>query len=174
MSKYLFQSFSQPTLYYALHCRLRINRGNSFYLFFLFWARAKCALRYWLVWSSFQKGEVTNGTFPWPQTILKQLKEWHVIVSCDQLGETLQAALHYSLFKNPRSCQTKIQFKIKTLNCENDSFSLEEIITSYFFLAWSLPEQNFRKRLGRVFNLCSIFIYFFHTIKGIHKNKRKK
>ena len=25
-------------------------------------------------------------------TILKQLKEWHVIVSCNQLGETLQAA----------------------------------------------------------------------------------
>ena len=36
--------------------------------------------------------EVTNGVFPWPQTILKQLEEWHVIVSCDQLGETLQAA----------------------------------------------------------------------------------
>ena len=68
-----------------------------------------------------------------PQTILKKLEEWHVIVSCDQLGETLRAAIHYSLFKNPRSCQTKILFKIKTLNCENDSFSLEEIITSDFF-----------------------------------------
>ena len=31
--------------------------------------------------------------FPDPKTIfLKQLEEWHVIVSCDQLGETLQAA----------------------------------------------------------------------------------
>ena len=37
--------------------------------------------------------EVTNGAFPWPQTILlKQLEEWHVIASCDQLGETLRAA----------------------------------------------------------------------------------
>ena len=36
--------------------------------------------------------EVTNGAFPWPQTILKQLKEWNVIVSCDQLGGTLRAA----------------------------------------------------------------------------------
>ena len=36
--------------------------------------------------------EVTNGAFPWPQTALKQLEEWHVIVSCDQLGETLRAA----------------------------------------------------------------------------------
>ena len=36
--------------------------------------------------------EVTNGAFPWPQTVLKQLEEWHVIVSCDQLGETLRAA----------------------------------------------------------------------------------
>ena len=27
-----------------------------------------------------------------PNWILKQLKEWHVIVSCDQLGETWQAA----------------------------------------------------------------------------------
>ena len=36
--------------------------------------------------------EVTNCVFPWPQTILKQLEEWHVIVSCDQLGETLRAA----------------------------------------------------------------------------------
>ena len=27
-----------------------------------------------------------------PQTILKQLKEWHVIVSCDQLGVTWEAA----------------------------------------------------------------------------------
>ena len=26
------------------------------------------------------------------QTILEQLEEWHVIVSCDQLGETLRAA----------------------------------------------------------------------------------
>ena len=26
------------------------------------------------------------------QTILKQLKEWNVIVSCDQLGETFRAA----------------------------------------------------------------------------------
>ena len=110
------------------------NKSRKFILFyFLFWARAKCALRCWLVWSFFQKGEVTNGAFPWPQTILKQLEEWQVIVSCDQLGETLRAALHYSLFKNPRFCQTKILFKIKTLNCENDSFSLEEIITSYFF-----------------------------------------
>ena len=25
--------------------------------------------------------EVTNGAFPWPQTVLKQLEEWHVIVS---------------------------------------------------------------------------------------------
>ena len=31
------------------------------------------------------------GVFHWPQTILKQLQEWHVIVSCDQLGETLRA-----------------------------------------------------------------------------------
>ena len=29
---------------------------------------------------------------PWPQTILKQLKEWHVIVFRDQSGETLGAA----------------------------------------------------------------------------------
>ena len=36
--------------------------------------------------------EVTNGMFPWPQTIITQLKEWHVIVSCNQLGETLRAA----------------------------------------------------------------------------------
>ena len=36
--------------------------------------------------------EVTNGAFPWSQTILKQLEEWHVIVSCDQLGETFRAA----------------------------------------------------------------------------------
>ena len=36
--------------------------------------------------------EVTNGAFPWPQTILKQLEEWHVIVFCDQLGVTLWAA----------------------------------------------------------------------------------
>ena len=28
--------------------------------------------------------EVTNGVFPWPQTLLKQLEEWHVIVSCNQ------------------------------------------------------------------------------------------
>ena len=28
--------------------------------------------------------EVTTGAFPWPQTILKQLEEWHVIVSRDQ------------------------------------------------------------------------------------------
>ena len=32
--------------------------------------------------------EVTNGAFPWLQTILK----WRVIVSCDQLGETFRAA----------------------------------------------------------------------------------
>ena len=31
------------------------------------------------------------GVFHRPQTILKQLEEWHVIVSCDQLGETLPA-----------------------------------------------------------------------------------
>ena len=36
--------------------------------------------------------EVTNGAFPRPQTILKQLEEWHVILSRDQLGETLRAA----------------------------------------------------------------------------------
>ena len=36
--------------------------------------------------------EVNNGAFPWLQTILKQLEEWHVFVSCDQLEETLQAA----------------------------------------------------------------------------------
>ena len=110
------------------------NKSRKFiYFIFLFWARATCALRCWLVWSSFQKGDVTDGSFPWPQTILKQLEEWHVIVSCDQSRETLRAALHYSLFKNPRSWQTKILFKIKTLNCQNDRFSLEEIITSYFF-----------------------------------------
>ena len=34
----------------------------------------------------------TNGAFPWPQTTLKQLKEWHFIVSCDQLGEILRTA----------------------------------------------------------------------------------
>ena len=34
-----------------------------------------------------------NGAQPWLQTILKQLKEWHVIVFCDQSGETLQAKL---------------------------------------------------------------------------------
>ena len=28
--------------------------------------------------------EVTNSAFSWPQTTLKQLEEWHVIVSCDQ------------------------------------------------------------------------------------------
>ena len=33
----------------------------------------------------------SHGTFPWPKTILKQLEEWHVIVSCDQLAETLRA-----------------------------------------------------------------------------------
>ena len=33
-----------------------------------------------------------HGAFPWPQTILKQWKGWHVIVSSDQLGETLRAA----------------------------------------------------------------------------------
>ena len=36
--------------------------------------------------------EVTDGAFPWPQTILKQLEEWHVNVSLDQLGETFRAA----------------------------------------------------------------------------------
>ena len=46
--------------------------------------------------------EVTDGAFPWPKTILKQLKEWHVIVSCNQLGETLRAAptLLYRLVLN--------------------------------------------------------------------------
>ena len=28
--------------------------------------------------------------FPWPQTILKQLEEWHAIVSCNQLGATFR------------------------------------------------------------------------------------
>ena len=32
------------------------------------------------------------GAQPWLQTILKQLKEWHIIVLCNQPGETLQAA----------------------------------------------------------------------------------
>ena len=32
------------------------------------------------------------GAQPWLQTILKQLKEWNVIVFCDQSGETLQVA----------------------------------------------------------------------------------
>ena len=37
-------------------------------------------------------------TLALPQTILKQLEEWHVIVSCDQLGETLRAASTLPLF----------------------------------------------------------------------------
>ena len=51
---------------------------------------------------SWVERKVTNGAFPWPQTILKQLEEWHVIVSRDQLGETLQAAptLLYKLVLN--------------------------------------------------------------------------
>ena len=36
--------------------------------------------------------EVTDGAFPWPQTILKQLEEWHVNVFLDQSGETFRAA----------------------------------------------------------------------------------
>ena len=40
--------------------------------------------------------EVTNGAFPWLQTILKQLEEWQVIVSRDQLGETFEQLQHYS------------------------------------------------------------------------------
>ena len=35
---------------------------------------------------------VTPMVRPWPRTILKQLEEWHVIVSCDQFGETFRAA----------------------------------------------------------------------------------
>ena len=34
----------------------------------------------------------SHSAFPWPQTILKQWEDWHVIVSCNQLGETLKAA----------------------------------------------------------------------------------
>ena len=49
-------------------------------------------LKYIWALSKLGRREVTNGPFPWPQTILKQLEEWHVIVSCDQSGETLQAA----------------------------------------------------------------------------------
>ena len=35
-----------------------------------------------------------HDAFPWLQTKLKELDEWHVImiVSCDQLGETIRAA----------------------------------------------------------------------------------
>ena len=40
--------------------------------------------------------EVTNGAFPWPQTILKQLEERQVIVSRDQLGDTFEQLQHYS------------------------------------------------------------------------------
>ena len=35
-------------------------------------------------WRGVTRREVTNGAFPWPQTILKQWEELHVIVSCDQ------------------------------------------------------------------------------------------
>ena len=46
-----------------------------------------------IIWSRTLLGrEVTNGAFPWLQTILKQLEEWHVIVFCDQLGETFWTA----------------------------------------------------------------------------------
>ena len=47
-------------------------------------------LRPW-IWQLLGR-EVTNGAFPRPQTIITQLKEWHVIVSCNQLRETLRAA----------------------------------------------------------------------------------
>ena len=40
-------------------------------------------------WRSEEKSPMVR--FPDP-TILKQLEEWHVIVSCDQLGETFRAA----------------------------------------------------------------------------------
>ena len=42
--------------------------------------------------SSCSEGKSPMVRFPDPQTILKQWEEWHVIVSCDQLGETLRAA----------------------------------------------------------------------------------
>ena len=35
---------------------------------------------------------VTPMVRPWPRTILKQLEEWDVIVSCDQFGETFRVA----------------------------------------------------------------------------------
>ena len=42
--------------------------------------------------------EVTNGEFPWPQIIVKQLAEWHINVSGNQLGEERpsEQLLHYS------------------------------------------------------------------------------
>ena len=52
-----------------------------------FWSDKQRVLWYVMVFSG-----VANGAFPGPQTILKQLEEWHVIVSCDQLGETLRTA----------------------------------------------------------------------------------
>ena len=46
-----------------------------------FGGQTKCIMNNW---------KIENGAQPWPQTILKQLKEWHVF--CDQSGETLTAA----------------------------------------------------------------------------------
>ena len=52
-----------------------------------FWSDKQRVLWYVIVFPG-----VANGAFSGPQTILKQLEEWLVIVSCDQLGETLRTA----------------------------------------------------------------------------------
>ena len=53
---------------------------------------AKCKVRVSLSFTSLLIAVRTSGCPTLTRTILKQLKEWHVIVSCDQLGETFRAA----------------------------------------------------------------------------------
>ena len=92
--------------------------------------------------SSIHRREVTNGAFPWPQAILKQLEEWHVIVSCDQFGETARVAP--TLLPSTRVQQNGV---LKTLQSGEQFWKDEFSVTVSTGSVWTGEKREKKSRL---------------------------
>ena len=79
--------------------------------------------------SSCSEEKVPMVRFPDPKKTLKQFEEWHVIVSCDQLGETLRVtSSSYTTPINGCSitCNIRlVKFKLAWLTSPEIKYSLE-------------------------------------------------
>ena len=99
----------------------------------------------------------TNGAFPWPQTILKQLEEWHVFVSCDQSGETLRAAstldilgankVNYGKFGSGKLLPEEPQGSLLLVQREPGRRDCQAGSCKY---VWKVPTIKFRNLISKI------------------------